>query len=200
MCGGDVEDARTKCAAALYRRTRKRPKKTPAWKDPTVNHKRPIVPVQRATLAPIALSRSSGPGIGNGGRSVTSRSSPSLSGEEHHMAHVSSSVRDFSFQSANFAWWAPHGALPTTLRGGWNREERANCVVAIGSCQATNPPWPRSVGGPTRDRRGFAPPHHMRLGRFPVLPQCLPRASVRGTDYELKAGRKTMQAGSERPS
>ena len=54
-------------AVTLYRDDRKRPKKTPAWLGlPHTAISDPIVPAQGDNL--VALSRSSGPGIGNGGK------------------------------------------------------------------------------------------------------------------------------------
>ena len=70
---GDVEDARTKDPATLYRQTEET--EGDAVDGPaSVNQSDPL---SRCKATLIALSRSDGPGIGNGGRSVVSRSSPS---------------------------------------------------------------------------------------------------------------------------
>jgi len=126
----------------------------------------------------VALGRSSGPGIGNRGRSVTSRSSPSPSGEHITWAHVPLVIPSGAFHFKAQKPRAPNCDKRRAFVGSdhpENHGEEASC---------STPPWLGSAGGPTGDSgcRPLIPACHMRPTKHvAILPQRFPRASMRGT-------------------
>ena len=136
-----------------------------------MEHKRPIVPGQNGNAPSTALSRSSGPGIGNNRRSL------SLSRPEHHMVR-------------------PPLVIPLA---GFSFSKRKNCSVRAHALALSRLDHPQSRGAVSYPasavRPGYVDNRTLIPPRVPILPQDGPSRFDAGYCPRTDAGRKRYKWG-----